>query len=74
MAQRAKDLGMVLTNRGLYRHTHEQGEILGSHAVDMVPCATEEDIFNALDVPWRPPEMRDGDFQMVGAAATPAPL
>jgi DNA polymerase (family 10) len=52
MRQRAKDRGMKVNEYGLFR-----GEAL-------VPCADEEALFRALDLPWIPPELREdtGEF------------
>ncbi|MCC6142891.1 MAG: DNA polymerase/3'-5' exonuclease PolX, partial [Candidatus Hydrogenedentes bacterium] len=53
MRQRAKQRGLRLNEYGLYR---EDGST--------VPCANEEEIFRALDLPWIAPELREdmGEF------------
>ena len=54
MRQRAKERGLKLNEYGLFR-----GE-------ECVPCASEEDLFEALGLPYIPPELREdrGEFEL----------
>lgn len=49
--QRAKDLGLKVNEYGVFR-----GE-------DQIAGATEEDVYEALDLPWIPPELRENRLE-----------
>jgi DNA polymerase (family 10) len=59
MRQRAIQRGLRLNEYGLFRSTEETRD-----PKLLVPCATEEDIFKELDLPFIPPELREdqGEF------------
>lgn len=50
---RASELGLTLTDRGLFRESGEE-----------VPCADEADIYQALGLSFIPPEMREGLYEL----------
>ncbi len=68
MRQRAIERGLRLNEYGLFRSKEETRD-----PSLRVPCATEEEIFQALGLHYVPPEMREdlGEFEV--AAAGPVP-
>lgn len=58
MRLKARHLGYRLNQRGLYKDVSRGKD--GSKLTEgtIVECATEEDIFRKLSVPYRPPEER----------------
>ena len=60
--QRAKDLGLKVNEYGVFR-----GE-------DQIAGATEEDVYQALDLPWIPPELRENrlEFSYAESGEMPA--
>jgi DNA polymerase (family 10) len=56
MARRADDLGLTWTDHGI------------TAPGEAVECATEEDVYGALDLQWIPPELREGQGEVEAAA------
>ncbi len=61
LAQRAEGLGLEWTAGGIVR----DGATLA--------CPTEEDVYTALDLPWIPPELREGRGEVDAAARRQLP-
>ncbi len=61
LAQRAEGLGLEWTSGGIVR----DGATL--------PCPTEEDVYATLDLPWIPPELREGRGEVDAAARRQLP-
>ena len=68
MRQRAIQRGLRLNEYGLFK-----SEIETRDPALLVSCRTEEEIFQALDLPYIPPELREdqGEFNLVGNTALP---
>ena len=52
--------GMTLNEYGLFEEAESSDEPPQSRGVEPVASRTEEDVCEALGVPWRPPELRSG--------------
>ncbi len=63
LRQLALDKGLSLSEHAL-THTDGSGEIL---------CATEEEVYAALGLPWIPPELREGQGEVQAAKAGKLP-
>jgi DNA polymerase (family 10) len=61
LAERATGLGLTWTDNGIVR----DGRIM--------PCPTEEDVYAALELPWIPPELREGQGEVAAAAKQQLP-
>lgn len=55
---RAREQNLTLNEYGLYPLV--EGEVDREHPL---PCTTEEELYTALDLPWTPPELREGIWQ-----------
>jgi DNA polymerase (family 10) len=55
LARRADELGFTWTDVGITSHG------------DAVECATEEDLYGALELPWIPPDLREGQGEIEAA-------
>src|SRR4051812_23132168 len=71
MRQRAIQRGLRLNEYGLFRSTEETRD-----PKLLVPCRSEEEIFQALDLTYIPPELREdqGEFQAAEKGEIPALL
>ncbi len=71
MRQRAIQRGLRLNEYGLFRSTEETRD-----PRLLVPCRSEEEIFQALDLAYIPPELREdqGEFQAAEKGEIPALL
>lgn len=61
MRGRAKTMGMKMNEYGLFK------------SGDNVPCSSEEEIFEALDLQYIPPEIREGTGEIEAAVARSIP-
>ena len=61
LGQRAERLGLEWTPGGIVRDGAT------------IPCPTEEDVYAALDLPWIPPELREGRGEVDAAARRQLP-
>lgn len=68
MRQRAIERGLRLNEYGLFRSTEETRDV-----ALRLNCATEEEIFQALDLHYVPPELREDRGEFALAEAGPLP-
>lgn len=61
LARRAETLGLSWTDSGITSNGAK------------IPCATEEEIYTALDLQWIPPELREGQGEIDAAAERKLP-
>jgi DNA polymerase (family 10) len=58
LRKRALSMGYTINEHGIYQ-THSKGKVLTPHK--RVGGAEEEELYHKLDLPWHPPELREGN-------------